>query len=523
MKRTLTYLLPPMILLIPSLAIANSNHTVDVPVKSVLVYPSAAQLNYEAEVDIEAGESVVGFTNLSPFIIENTINVSTSGAGVEIISVSERINFLDSGPRNKNGMQSLRDSIGAVENRFERISIRITSYEAERAILFKGESIGGVGNGVSVDEIKRASDFFQERHFELSQKIYNLEKKRERLAGRSLDYKRQMTQVNTVKGRKTSEVRITVKCDRKTSSPFELSYLTNKGGWAPMYDLKYNGVDEDMNFIFRANVFNATGYDWNQVRIQLSTANPTIGFGIPSFDGSQSQTRPNQDGEVEFQTVEVFNAIVEYKISHVYNIASNSKPHLVDVERHTMPSSFRYLVIPKVDPFGFLMAKIPNWNGYNLIPGTTNVYNNGTYMGRTFLDTYAENDTLEVFLGKDKTVQAVRNEENKVKKSPLVGNYYSDASRVSIQVKNNGSAAFDITVMDQVPIMDDLDKTKFNLNGISDALYDKEEGLLTWNISLAPGAQSDVEFKFDIKAPIHMYNSGSQYRRKFRVMQAPKF
>ena len=73
-----------------------------------------------------------------------------------------------------------------------------------------------------------------------------------------------------------------------------------------MYDLKYNGVDEDMNFIFRANVFNATGYDWNQVRIQLSTANPTIGFGIPSFDGSQSQTRPNQDGEVEFQTVEVF-------------------------------------------------------------------------------------------------------------------------------------------------------------------------------------------------------------------------
>lgn len=290
-----------------------------------------------------------------------------------------------------------------------------------------------------------------------------------------------------------------------------------------MYDLKYNGVDKDLSFIFRANVFNATGYDWKQVGITLSTANPTAGFGIPTFENDGYTTLGQEQDGVEYQTVEVFNAIVEYQIDHVYNVATNSKPHLIEVEEHTMPSAFRYLVIPKLDPFGFLMAKIPNWNAYNLIPGSTNVYNNGTYMGRTFLDTYAENDTLEVFLGKDKTIQAVRHEDNKVKHSPLVGNYYTDASKVSIRIKNNGRSKFTITVLDQVPIMESMDKTKFNISGISDALYDKKEGSLTWTYNVDAGSERTIDFKFDIKAPIHMYRSGNTYRRKFRQMQAPKF
>ena len=174
-----------------------------------------------------------------------------------------------------------------------------------------------------------------------------------------------------------------------------------------MYDCKYQGPDKPIKFIFRANVFNASGTAWTNVDVKLSTASPMQGFSAPSINDRGGRKVASADGKVKFRTIQVSNAIATYDIKHKQSIPSDSKPYLMDVNSFEMKASFHYLVIPKLDPFGFLMAKIPDWNQYNLIPGTTNVYNKGSYMGKTFLNTYSDNDTLALYLGKE-VVSSVR-------------------------------------------------------------------------------------------------------------------
>jgi uncharacterized protein (TIGR02231 family) len=188
-----------------------------------------------------------------------------------------------------------------------------------------------------------------------------------------------------------------------------------------------------------------------------------------------------------------------------------------------LKADFSYLLIPKLDPFGFMMAKIPDWNKYNLIPGVTNVYNKGSYMGKTFLNTYAENDTLNIYLGKDNSIQSTRREKNINHENKLIGNYYVDKSTSNITIKNSGNSAVPVTLLDQVPVYYDSDDEKFSIQGIEEALYDKSEGLLTWNFQLAAGETKNIEFKYEIKIPKNNIGNYKPAMKKFRTISCPSF
>jgi uncharacterized protein (TIGR02231 family) len=216
----------------------------------------------------------------------------------------------------------------------------------------------------------------------------------------------------------------------------------------------------------------------------------------------------------------VVNAITSYDVKHKYSVLSNSKPHLIEVDNYTFDATFEYLIFPRLDPFGFLMAKIPNWNKHNLIPGTTNIYNAGVYMGKTFLNTYAENDTLEIYLGKDKNIQVKRVEDFKNNSRKIVGNYSIEKYKVNIELVNHSAETFSVKIMDQVPIIDNSNKTKMSVNS-SNSTYDKQQGLLTWNLQVAPGAKQSMDFKYEIKEPKE-YNAKPK-RRMYRTISCPSF
>ena len=62
-------------------------------INQVTLYTSSAEINYEKEMQLPKGKTTVVFTDLSPFIVENSVNVAVSDKRINIITVSERINF----------------------------------------------------------------------------------------------------------------------------------------------------------------------------------------------------------------------------------------------------------------------------------------------------------------------------------------------------------------------------------------------------------------------------------------------
>jgi len=495
-------------------------------IKSVTIYNASAEINYTKELQLPQGRVTVIFTELTPFIVENTINISTNNPDVEIITVTDKINYTKERKEQNSKIISLRDSIKHFENEIGLLKCKSDALNMEKSLLFKDESIGGVAKGVSVAEIEKASAFFSKRYYELTSELYHLNEKEKQLQSKLQMYQSQIVQLSANTTKSCSEIQLTVLNKALQKVVFNFKFLTAKGGWAPAYDCKYQGADKPINFVFRANVYNATGTDWNNIDIKLSTATPTQGFDKPSLGNKKPNvqaTKPKADGNIQFREIIASNTIAEYDIKHKYTIPSDSKPYLIDVAAYDFNADYNYLLIPSIDPFGFLIAKIADWNKYNLISGTTNIYNKGSFMGKTFLNTYTENDTLSIYLGKDNNIQAVRKETGSSILNTLIGNYYVDKSEISIAVKNNTKEKFNIQLLEQVPIFVTQEKIKFNIVNIDQAFYDKTEGMLTWQFELDPNGNKLIEYRYELRVPKNDIGNYIPVQRKVRAINCPSF
>lgn len=490
-------------------------------IKSAIIYNSAAEINYQSEVELPKGKSTIVFTDLSPFIVENTIQVSTPDRETDIVTITEKINYIKERKEQNIKITNLQDSLRYVKNEVGLLKCKLDALTQEKSLLFKDESIGGVSKGVAVSEIEKAALFFSKRYYEITQEMFLLGEKEKNLINRTTRYNNELTNLSSNTQKPCSEIRLTVISKAQKKILFNFKYLTTHAGWAPAYDFKYTGPNEPLSFIFRANVFNASGTPWDNIDIVLSTSSPTKGFNTPSLN-SQPTAKAFYEGEVKFQIMEVTNAIAEYTIKHKYSIPSDSKPYLIDVESYTIQATYSYLLIPKIDPFGFLMAKIPDWNKYNLIPGATNIYNKGSFMGKTFLNTYSENDTFSLYLGKNKNVQGIVKDISINNKQNIMGTYYVDKTTTNISIRNNSNEKLEIRLLDQVPVFDDGEKVKFSLQGIEQAIYTKEEGLLAWNFSLDANEVRTIDYRYEIKEPKNNTNHYSS-KKRYRTVACPSF
>ena len=503
----------------------NKDIVVNADIKSVTIYNSSAEINYSKEVSLPKGKTTIVFTDLTPFIEENTINVSASNPDIDIITITEKINYIKERTDLNSKISILQDSINRINNELGLMRCKSDALKMEKELLFKSETSGGVVKGISVTEIEKASEFFSKRYYEISTELFKLNSK-ETLLNTSLSKLKKQIEENSVNTSKScSEIRVTVINSSQKNIFFSFKFLTSKAGWAPIYDCKYQGVDKPIKFIFRANVFNASGIDWDNIDIKLSTANPTSGFGVPTLNNSNNKNTSTQRkvDNIEFQEIEVSNSIAEYDIKFKFSIPSDSKPYLLYVNSYEINANFYYLVIPSIEPFGFLMTQIPDWNKHNLLPGITNVYNKGSFMGKTFLNTYAENDTLNLFLGKDNNIQAIRKENSSDKDRNIIGNYYVEKSETTITIKNSTSEKMKIQVLDQVPEDSYGDKSKFSIQNIEQAIYNKREGLLTWNFDLLQNETKSIDYKYEIKTPKGEPGNYRPRKKRLRAIQCPTF
>lgn len=494
-------------------------------IKSVTIYNSSVEINYQKEIMLPQGKNIIIFTELTPYIVDNTINISVSSPDVDLISVTHKINYAKERKETNKSVIQLKDSISIINNTIGFLKCRSEALTMEKDLLFKGESIGGVSKGVMVTEIEKASAFFSKRYLELATEIFTLSEREQKLQLRLNKFNNQIKELTSDSLKASSEIRVLVNNASPKNISFAFKFLTTKGGWAPVYDCKYQGADSPLQFVFRANVYNASGISWENVAIKLSTASPTSGFETPSLSSqkSGSSLKDTDKNAVKYKEIEVTNAIAEYDIRYKYSIPSDSKPYLIDVNSYEIKADYNYLLIPLIDPFGFLIAKIPDWNKYNLIPGTTNIYHKGSYMGKTFLNTYAENDTLSMYLGKDNNIQAIRKEVNSSNKHNIIGNYYIDKAEITFSIKNSSAEKLAIQLIDQVPIYLENEKVKFNIDNIEKAIYNKKDGLLTWNFLLQQNESNIINYKYETKFPKSDVGYYSPPRRRARQINCPSF
>ncbi len=188
---------------------------------------------------------------------------------------------------------------------------------------------------------------------------------------------------------------------------------------------------------------------------------------------------------------------MEFRIETPFTVPSDDADHRVAIATYQMKADYEYHAVPKLDESVYLVAQISGWEKLNLLSGESNLYFDGTYIGKSFVDVNSSKDTLSFSLGKDKKMVISRKRSEEMSKTRLLGNRYKYEVTWDFTIRNNGAAAIPMTIKDHFPISVN-DDIKVKQGSYAGASLDEKTGILTWKFTTNKGETKQFHFDYQV-------------------------
>jgi uncharacterized protein (TIGR02231 family) len=513
---------------------AQEEKPLESSLSTVTVFLNKAQVTREAKTRIEQGKSILRIKGLTSQLDQQSIQVAGKG-NFTILGISHEQNYINEFNTPKKVL-NIRDSVEITQRQIAIENSQKEILNKEEQMLLSNQRIGGTTQNLTVAELKAMADFYRSRLSDIVQSRMNVDVKVKKLNEKLVKLQRQINEMNELYMRNTSEILVSVSADAATSVELVVQYVVNNAGWVPLYDLRAINTKSPVKLSYKANVYQSTGEEWKNVRLKLSTANPTLGGLKPelyawyldfyqpvvrspryrSVGGlSKAEAAPQPVAEQDVSeiveeapaaTVSDFVQTIqtslntEFDISLPYTVSSSNKPTLVDIRNHDIKADYIYSVAPKLDGDVFLMARATGWEEFSLLPGEANVFFEGTFVGKTFIDPNSIKDTLSISLGRDKRIVVKRDKLKDFSSRKVIGANQRDTRAYEISVRNTKSEPIKIIVEDQIPVSSN-NQIEITTQDLGGAKYNKDTGKLVWEFSLQPNETRKVVYKFEIKYP----------------------
>ena len=508
----------------------------DADLNEVTVYRTGASLSHSVKVNVPVGGAEIVINNMAANLDESSIQVSApSSLTIMSVRLHEKSNIVkrgDNGPE----YQKRYNSLQKAEQDLQRTLNRIVAIDKSLAMLEQNQSISGANAGVNVTELGKMTDLYLNKQTELRDLL--TEQKEIERTGRALIAKltAELGEVNGGKGSVNTggQLRLQVMANAPTNGILHIDYLTNAASWIAAYDIKAEKIGQPVGLVYKANVQQRTGLDWNKVRLSLSTGDPTLGNTAPIlntwFLGFVSPVRYQEDANIyakkedsrrykqntiqsfetsedmspatvgEFVSTQNNTVATTFSVDLPYSISANGTPHAVALKTYELPAAYKYYAVPRLDPDAFLLAEIADYEKLNLVPGAANILFENKFVGKTALDPYATQDTLNVSLGRDKRIVVKRETISEHSGVKFLGSSKKQTFVYEITLRNGRSEPIDLLLKDQIPTSTD-NSIEVELISSDNASVNKETGVLTWKLNLKPGTTQKIRFSYSVKYP----------------------
>jgi len=191
---------------------------------------------------------------------------------------------------------------------------------------------------------------------------------------------------------------------------------------------------------------------------------------------------------------------IEFNIANPYTVPSDGKQYAVEISQYNIDATYQYYVAPKLSTDVFLTAQLTNWNKYSFLSGEANLFFEGTYIGKSLINTDATTDTLNLSLGTDKNIVVTRTLEKGLAMRQSSGSNQKETRNWLIDVKNRKSQSVNLLVEDQVPVSQNKD-IEVEAQETSGAKPDATTGRVSWNFMLNSLDEKKVKLKYQVKYP----------------------
>jgi uncharacterized protein (TIGR02231 family) len=431
-------------------------------------------------------------------------------------------------------LKILKDSVDWIQKQLILEQSQKEILNKEEQMLISNQKIGGANQNLSVSELRAMADFYRSRLIELVTARMKHDERIARLNERSARLQNQLREQTDLYSRNTSEVVVSISANSATTVDLDVQYIVGNAGWAAVYDIRAINTQSPIQLSYKANVFQRTGEEWQNVKLTLSTANPSLGgvkpelaswyldFSQPVYpykekrNAYRSASAPAPAGvayeksadvdEVEAESLSVYTTTVqttlntEFAIGLPYTVSSSNKPTLVDIRQHELKSEYRYAVTPKLETDAFLLAKVYGWEEFSLLPGEANVFFEGTFVAKTQIDPNNIKDTLNVSLGRDKRIVVKREKLKDFSSRKLIGANQRDSYAYEISVRNTKNEPVKITVEDQIPVSQNS-QIEVLLTDPGNGSHQANTGKIVWELTIKPGETKKLTYKFEVKYP----------------------
>lgn len=232
-------------------------------------------------------------------------------------------------------------------------------------------------------------------------------------------------------------------------------------------------------------------------------------YGIKSksrknlFDERTIQSGKYDKQQKTFTNITKRDLRMEYIILAKMTIPTDGMDHRVNIATFDLAASYEYHTAPKIDPAIYLSAQVSGWEKLNLLSGESNIYFDGTFIGKSFLDVNSTKDTLSISLGKDNKISIERTRIKDRSKSKTIGSRQKVEVAWEIKVKNNGGANIPLIIKDQMPVSNNAD-IKVKYGETSGGAVEDLTKIITWTFPTGITGTKTLTFDYSVD-----YQSGA--------------
>jgi uncharacterized protein (TIGR02231 family) len=214
---------------------------------------------------------------------------------------------------------------------------------------------------------------------------------------------------------------------------------------------------------------------------------------------------------VAFQTAEVKESLTSasFPITGETTVPADNADHRVTVMIAPLGGTFSHSASPKLQAEAFFKAALRNSTDYPLLPGPMSVYVDNGFVSISRLPAVMPGEKFDAFLGADNGVHIERKLLNRVTDiSGLFSKTRKTRYEILIIAENRKKTPQTLSLRENVPVsQDERVKVEIILPRPDEATPDAN-GILTWQIHLAPGEKREFRVQYSIEAPVDLNVGG---------------
>jgi uncharacterized protein (TIGR02231 family) len=542
-------------------------------ITAATVYADRAVVTRSARVDLPAGESELTFPDLPYRIMENSVQVSGRGTTATILDVVARTTYIEltADPR----LKTIEDELAALKREDRTLEDKLAIAGQQQALIAKIENSvtqpapkDTASARPSFDDWQKLLAFSSENATRTAAERQSLEQQREELARKITATQARLDQIGGRGAGHRATKTVTVRVAAAKAGPLDLllDYAVPGAAWAPDYTARLHSDKREIELTYFGLVINATGEDWNNVALTLSTARPNLGAGAPepqpwilealrqeienkssgfSLLRSKKPKRPEPsstvlgpdsglsgsalgmdgavsevaDTTISLATLDTSVSSASFVIPVKTTILSDGTLQKVGISTATLAANLQYQATPGQLETAFLSASMTNTTDFPLLGGAVGTFLDNTFVATGQLKTVMPGEKFSLDLGADESVAIKR---KLVKRFTEDTGLTSKSKRITYEflltVTNHKRTAERLVLKDVLPVSRDekivvkllapAEKEVGTKDKPGREVTREEDGKLFWRLDLKPGEKREIPLKFSIEHPADLSVTG---------------